>query len=208
MNEARVDPSSRRRLPVRTASVVIQNSSSRGKRAVGITADAVFLVIPAGPDRKRQEAVAPLPYRHVARVGVRQRYLDDLPGDEGPVLVADLRVLEDRFRGVEDAVLRGREIRADDRKSRFSWSACASCDPRLSAFFEQVVDRLAEQFLDVGSLLECDLLELTGNGGVEETGDGLLASATWDTRRLSPGRRPPGAWLRFGVFRSLGGGLR
>ncbi len=42
--------------------------------------------------------------------------------------------------------------------------------------FRKIVDRLAEQFLDVRSLFECDLLELAGNGGVEETGDGLLSA--------------------------------
>ena len=134
-------------------------------------------MIPAGPDRKRQEAVASLPDRHIARVGMRQRNLHHLPGDECPVLIADLRVLENRFRRVEDAVLR----RRDDPAARVRVilvGAATSRDPRLAAFFKQVVDRLPEQFLDVGFFLKSDLLELTRGGGIEESGDGFLATPT------------------------------
>ena len=76
-----------------------------GQRAVGIAADAVLLVIPSRPDGERQVTVAPLPDRDIARVGVRQGDLDDLASDERPVQVADLRIIENRFGRVEDAVL-------------------------------------------------------------------------------------------------------
>ena len=65
-------------------------------------------MIPARPYGERQITVAPLPDRYIARVGVRQSDLNDLACDESPVEVADLRVIEDGFRRIEDAVLRGR----------------------------------------------------------------------------------------------------
>src|SRR5262249_52268013 len=83
------------------------------QRSGGVAAGAVRLGIPAGPDREGDEAVAPLPDRHVAGVGVRQRHLHDLAGDERTILVAGLGVLEDRRRGVDDPGMR----RADDRLS-------------------------------------------------------------------------------------------
>ena len=168
----------------------------------------LFFVIPAGPDRERQIAVAPLPDRDVARVGVRQRDLHDLAGDEGAVLVADLRVIEDRFRRVEDAVLRGRETLLGAGLQAILLAGRLHAILGLAALLEEVVDRLAEQVLDVRPLVERDLLELAGRGGVEETRDGLLAPPARDARCLDFRERRPPAGLGGSAFRSPGGGLR
>ncbi len=63
----------------------------------------------------------------------------------------------------------------------------------FAAFFKEVVDRLAQQFLDVRLFVECDLLELAGGGGVEESGDGLLALVGRECAALIASRRQPGA---------------